>query len=58
MLFKRDFSNQCQNQTWTNESHTTLNVLNVKWVQPHEGDLSAAYNTSSHRKASLIKEKN
>lgn len=41
MLFNRDFSNQCQNQTQTNESHTTLNVLNVKWVQPREGDLSA-----------------
>lgn len=58
MLFNRDFSNQCQNQTRTNESHTTLNVLNVKWVQPREGDLSAVYNTSSHRKTSLIKEKN
>lgn len=58
MSFNRDFSNQCQNQIQTNESHTTLNVLNVKWVQPCEGELSAVYNTSSHRKASLMNEKN
>lgn len=44
-------------KTNPNENHTPLNVLNVKWVQPCEGALSAVYNRSSHREASAIKEK-